>query len=330
METAQAQPTEAMPEGGQLETPEVTSQAPEEATFDSILQPAVDRIEGVVHEEQAPEPGQPPEPEQTLEVTTPEPEPEIKAPDHWPEAQKQAFSSLTPEAKQSMLEQSKWLEAGATRKFQEAAQLRQEAADRLARYEELMKQQTAPVPQVEESDDPIEVIKREATNAALEKLKAEQAREFEERRKLEHNRAIQQIMEMKRTDPMHNEVQAQLDNFVDSLPLREQQVAFRNRLNNDPFAYGQMYQHYRTQLLQAQAVAEKQTQPEPTPAPQATPSAATRTTHAPVLEQGTGDAHIPPTDAGEKKRKKLLYQIKRGTAGNDPVGQFLETFDYNV
>ncbi len=64
--------------------------------------------------------------EQPVQEAAEEPQEDLVAPEAWPNESKEAFNSLPREAQQTLLDQSKNLERGYTKKFQEIAEIKRE------------------------------------------------------------------------------------------------------------------------------------------------------------------------------------------------------------
>ena len=256
-------------------------------------------------------------PEQPVEVAS---QPlVINAPTHWPEARRQEFTSLPEAQQQFMIETMRSQDADYTRKTQQLSEYRKTISDFV---EKLPAQNQQPDPVVEIPDDPIDRIKYEAREEALEAMREETRNKEATKRITDMELLSNRIKAKTAADPLKSQVQNYLNAVVNGQPeivcqSDPQQRTYRrmeyDRLNIDPEYYGAMY-------LKARGVIEQQK-------PQASeqPVKPTVTTHKPHLERAGVTAPTTPPNPQDEKRQKLVRDIKRGKADSSTLGDYLSS-----
>ncbi len=119
------------------------------------------------------------------------------------------------------------------------------------------------------------------------------------------NRVVMDVMK----DPMYNEVQNKLHEYVQALPPHSRQLEFL-RLDQDPQSYAEMYGHLREQLVKQKAVPVASTTTMP-------PKDTNRGVRAPLLEASGPSEPPAPKDAQKKDRlsKAKAKLLAKGDTG---------------
>lgn len=159
-------------------------------------------------------------------------------------------------------------------------------------------------------DDPIQELKWETQQDAIKAMNPR----FEEQRIQMETMQRQIVMEQAkaqfRADPQFNDVQAAIIGHIKSLPESIAQPMYQH-LNNDPRAYGEMFDHFKGKIAaQAEAKAEQ-----PKPQPVKTQE------RAPILE-AAGPASEPKEIAQKKEMKRKKADALRN-GGIEEVSDYL-------
>lgn len=154
--------------------------------------------------------------------------------------------------------------------------------------------------------DPIDRLKWEIRQDVMQDINKVKQEFTQAVAPLNQQSVITRTMLEVQKDPMYNEVQGKLFEYVNGLPPHSKRLEYM-RLDQDPQSYTEMYDHFRTQLVRA----KESTAPTQTPAPAPT----TRETKAPMLE-ASGPSSPPPSKDSVRK-EKITKAKARLLAGGD-------------
>lgn len=154
-------------------------------------------------------------------------------------------------------------------------------------------------------DDPIEQLKYDTRQEALKEVEQKYIKPFEERfQMMTHQQAINQVKAQVQADPDYSRVQAAIVDYVKALPPSMQQTTYL-QLDQDPKAYMEMFQHFKTKLPTS---TNKSTVEVPQPV--------TKKERAPLLE-ASGQENA---GTGESERKAKLSRMRqKALSSGDPV-----------
>lgn len=159
-------------------------------------------------------------------------------------------------------------------------------------------------------EDPVERLKYEIRNEIVKELGPQIQQSVQP---LTQQSAVQRVQMDVMRDPMFNDVQAKLHEYVNTLPPHSRQMEFM-RLDQDPQSYLEMYGHVREQIVRQKAAAP----PDPLPPKNGKgeiPPGARREQKAPLLESsGTSE---PPATKESQKKERLSKAKAKLLAGGD-------------
>jgi len=143
-------------------------------------------------------------------------------------------------------------------------------------------------------DDPVEEFKYQTKQEILKEVQEKFVAPLQEQAKIfNHQQALSQVKATVAADPLYNNVQAAMVDYVKSLPPSLQQVTYM-QLDQDPKAYMEAYGHFRKQ------VETKKTAPTELPEAQ-------KTERAPIIES----AGKAPEVMGNAKQTEKVSKLKR-------------------
>lgn len=306
--------------------------------FDKLFDGLADRIAG--SEPPAPDPA-PASDGQDEGQGEQAPQPQEEGPDapqHWPNDQKEAFRALAPEARQVVLERNRVLEGMYGKKFEEVAarQKQLEAWETLNRriqtdpkfaqhvfgYDQQSAQRDA---EEQPPVDPIERIKWEARREAIKEFAPHLEQMRQEMSLAQHQQSINQTLARVQADPMYQQVQQSILEYVTGLPESVGRAVYQ-QLDSNPQAYMEMYQRTRERVA-GQQPAQAQTRgadgrfasQQPAQEP---PKPVQRRERAPVLESAGAASDAPSVNA--KAQREIAARMKAGQATSDDLGAYLK------
>lgn len=143
-------------------------------------------------------------------------------------------------------------------------------------------------------DDPVEEFKYQTKQEILKEVQEKFVAPLQEQAKIfTHQQALSQVKSTVAADPLYNNVQAAMVDYLKSLPPSLQQVTYM-QLDQDPKAYMEAYGHFRKQ------VETKKTAPTELPE-------AKKTERAPIVES----AGKAPEGVGNPKQTEKVSKLKR-------------------
>jgi len=143
-------------------------------------------------------------------------------------------------------------------------------------------------------DDPVEEFKYKTKQEILKEVQEKFVAPLQEQAKIyNHQQALNQVKATVAADPLYNEVQAVMVDYVKSLPPALRQVTYL-QLDQDPKAYMEAYGHFRKQVETKKSA--------PTELPEAK-----KTERAPILES----AGKAPEVMGNAKQAEKVSKLKR-------------------
>lgn len=303
-----------------------------EQKLDGLLEQGASRM---AHEHLKPQPeAQEPAPEKASEADEqPEANPAedaqpLEAPAHWSEERRAEFSSLPPAAQKILTERHKEMERGYNDKFQELAKQRTETqawqqltqriqsdpqfAQHVFSYGQQPEQPETPPT----FDDPVAELEYNAAQRAREEVLKEITPQLEQQRALEQQVQIQSVLAKHQRDPLFQEVDTAMREYIDSQPTDAMKAHLYRTLDSNPQAYTETYAALR------QSIAQKAAQPE-APAQPAQVERKVTPREAPKLEEAGG----PVNNEGGKRSKRLselTKKIKSNRAELDDIGKYIE------
>jgi len=263
----------------------------------------------------------------------------FEPPTHWPEEDKKLFSSLPAESQEVLLNQSKSLERGYQRKFQELAEDRRRTAayeglinsierdpnlvKHILSYGEVREAQAKQEAQAQEEnpyglgprpDDPLAAIEydaavkgaRLAEKAIMDKLGPTMQQMTQ---RVDINSTMQKVRE----DELFPQVYKGMHEYVKSLPPHLAQEEF-NRLNTDPKTFLNRYMWVRERLNGTQQQGNQPQASSPNPSVQSkAPRTETVREEAPVLESsGAGMRDVNGDVRKKLSSKDRLEKLRQG------------------
>ena len=154
-------------------------------------------------------------------------------------------------------------------------------------------------PEKKTFDDPIEQLKWETKQEALADLRKEMAASLAP---LHRQQALNQVKAQVQADPDYKEVHAKIIEMVQAQPPALQKTMYL-QLDQDPAAYLDAFQHFKTQKAQKPGTKE-------------TPKPVRKETHAPILESGGVEA---PAGIESKAKAERISKMKaKALRSGDP------------
>lgn len=168
-------------------------------------------------------------------------------------------------------------------------------------------------------DDPIEQLKYETRMETLREVEEKYIKPLQKQTaEVAQGRIIDSVLREVQKDPMFNEVDKAMCQYIADLPESVGRPLF-NTLNGDPKSYLETYNKFRTKLAAKKPEAKPEVQPA---TEEKAPEPLKRETHAPLLESADKGGNEPASKALNDKIKAL---IKRSRAGDDAAtGELLE------
>lgn len=265
----------------------------------------------------------------------------VELPQNWPAETREVVSKLPPEAQTAFLEQSKHLEAGYTRKFQELSQQAKaleplrglaqalnsdpglaQAIDGYFQGKQAPQQQA----QAQPPEDPVKRVQWEIEQLAMAKVNEQLAPLQQQLQAMQEQYAIQQTLAEIATDPLREQVYTHIEALIAMQPSFSRQE-FKARLHRDPAAFREVYgdiraalaaQQQATNTNQAQPANQQQAQPQQA-RDQATGQFVAKRTVAPALESGGR----PDTTSASAQVAKIAQKINAGLGDEDTFGSLL-------
>jgi len=303
----------------QIESPSSEEQAIDQSpgTMAEAISAGMTQPEEIQQSEPAPSEVTP------VETLPEETQPQIEAPSHWPEARREEFKSLPDNQKSFMMDTMRSQEADYTRKSQQLSEYRKTISDFVEKLP--VQNQTQPEPEAEIPDDPIDRIKYDAKQEALEAMREEQRMMAAQKADRDREQLARNINNKIATDPMKDDVIASIRSIADNIPdvpcnADPQGRTYRQleylRLQNDPEYYGAMY-------LEARSKLQGQTQQPTAPAKPAAPNTVTQ--HRPHLERAGATQPVARPDQNVERKEQIVRDIKRGKVDSHTLGDYLSS-----
>ena len=309
-------------------------QAPSGDISGDMFGDAIDRIAGGVEQKQVEQPAIKPEHHEQHQEPADKP---IEAPQHWPADQREAFADLSPAERKVVLERNKQLESLYGRKAQELAEQQKQLAgwealqkrvmtdpqfaQHVFGYDQVQQQKQAPQP----PEDPIDRLKWEAKQEALKEFAPELDRVRQEMAQHQHATAIRATMERVQADPMYQQVQGEILQYISGLPEGVGRAVYQE-LDRSPQLYMEMYSRTRQRLTGSGAQPNQQPQqrgPDGRFAAPEMPKPKQRQERAPMLES-SGTANDTTANAQQRK-KELQARVKQGQATSSELGEWFQS-----
>lgn len=256
----------------------------------------------------------------------------LDAPAHWPQEMREKFDALPRDGQEALLYQSKQLESGYNKKFQQLAKDRERDAAFDGMVQEFQRnpnfakhvmgffeQQQAQQAQQQvddpyglgpRPDDPIEQLQYDAAvkaYQALEKKLGPQLKQREEQsRQMEHQMVVQRVLNDVRQDPLFDKVYGGIAEYIQSQPEMFRPGLYQ-QLDSDPRAFIETYNWVRQHVVgRMQQTPTKREEPQQQQQPRVEP----RKEQAPILESSGADTR----EANEVSRAKKRDQARREAA----------------